>query len=138
MSFSRRLARQEFQEEIGVVLVERAQAPGRETLARGERRRLQMFGWFQKTKPAQAPLHTGKYEELKQLIHKRLVDLLSQSQAKVSELTGDTLRLEVRLVIERLVDTENPLLNLMEREQLIKDVLNMTLGPAGTEPPWWA
>jgi hypothetical protein len=97
-----------------------------------------MFGWFQKKKPAPAPLHTGTYEELKQFIHKRLVHVLSQAQTKVSGLTGDILRLEVRLVIERLVDTENPLLNLMEREQLIKEVLNMTLGPAGPGSPWWA
>jgi hypothetical protein len=42
------------------------------------------------------------------------------------------------LVIERLVDTGNPLLILMEREQLIKDVLSMTLGEAEPGSPWWA
>jgi hypothetical protein len=53
-------------------------------------------------------------------------------------LSGLTLRREVRLVIERLVDSEDPLLNLMEREQLIKDILNMALGEAKPRSPWWA
>src|SRR5579884_3897779 len=45
------------------------------------------------------------YEGLKQLIHRKLVEKLDPST--VSRLAGNTLRLEVRLVIERLVDTEN-------------------------------
>jgi hypothetical protein len=77
-------------------------------------------------------------ERLAELIHKRLVDHLSQYQAEVSAMSGYTLRGEVRLVIERLVDTEDPPLNRMEREQLIKDVLNRTLGPAPAGAPWWA
>ena len=48
--------------------------------------------------------------------------------SRVSDLEGDTLRREIRLVVERLCDTENPLLNRMERERLIDEVLDETFG----------
>lgn len=66
------------------------------------------------------------FEELKRLIHAKLVDKLDLS--RVSDLAGDTLRREIRLVVERLCDTENPLLNRMERERLIDEVLDETFG----------
>src|SRR5260370_41979393 len=66
------------------------------------------------------------FEELKRLIHGKLVDKLDLS--RVSDLEGDTLRREIRLVGERLCDTENPLLNRMERERLIDEVLDETFG----------
>src|ERR1700740_3424114 len=66
------------------------------------------------------------FDELKRLIHSKLVDTLDLS--RVSDLTGDTLRREIRLVVERLCDTENPLLNRMERERLIDEVLDETFG----------
>jgi pilus assembly protein CpaF len=66
------------------------------------------------------------FEELKRLIHGKLVDRLDLS--RVSDLEGDTLRREIRLVVERLCDTENPLLNRMERERLIDEVLDETFG----------
>jgi pilus assembly protein CpaF len=66
------------------------------------------------------------FEELKRIIHGKLVDKLDLS--KVSDLEGDTLRREIRLVVERLCDTENPLLNRMERERLIDEVLDETFG----------
>ncbi len=66
------------------------------------------------------------FEDLKRLIHQKLVDKLDLS--KVSDLEGETLRREIRLVVERLCDTENPLLNRMERERLIEEVLDETFG----------
>src|SRR5690242_4187647 len=66
------------------------------------------------------------FEELKRLIHSKLVDKLDLS--RVSDLEVDTLRREIRLVVERLCDTENPLLNRMERERLIDEVLDETFG----------
>ncbi len=66
------------------------------------------------------------FEELKRLIHQKLVDKLDLS--RVSDLEGDTLRREIRMVVERLCDTENPLLNRMERERLIDEVLDETFG----------
>lgn len=72
-------------------------------------------------------LGQGKsFDELKQLIHGKLVDKLDLS--KVSELAGDSLRKEIRVVVERLCDTENPLLNRVEKERLIDEVLDETLG----------
>jgi pilus assembly protein CpaF len=74
-----------------------------------------------------AERHSNKsFEELKRLIHGKLVDKLDLS--RVSDLAGDTLRREIRLVVERLCDTENPLLNRMERERLIDEVLDETFG----------
>src|SRR3982074_3045316 len=70
---------------------------------------------------------SGKsFEELKRIIHGKLVDKLDLS--RVSDLAGDTLRREIRLVVERLCDTENPLLNRVERERLIDEVLDETFG----------
>src|SRR5438132_2354089 len=65
-------------------------------------------------------------EELKRIIHGKLVDKLDLS--RVSDLAGDTLRREIRLVVERLCDTENPLLNRMGRERVIDEVLDETFG----------
>ena len=65
-------------------------------------------------------------EELKQRIHSKLVDKLDLT--KVGELEGDTLRREIRLVIEHLCDNEDTLLNRNEREQLIGEVLDETFG----------
>ena len=68
-------------------------------------------------------INSGKnFDDLKRLIHSKLVDKLDLS--RVSDLQGDTLRREIRLVVERLCDTENPLLNRMERERLIDEVLD--------------
>ncbi|MSQ95614.1 MAG: CpaF family protein [Gemmataceae bacterium] len=66
------------------------------------------------------------FDELKRIIHNKLVDKLDLS--RVSDLAGDTLRREIRLVVERLCDTENPLLNRVERERLIDEVLDETFG----------
>ena len=46
----------------------------------------------------------------------------------MGELAGDTLRREIRLVIEHLCDTEDTLLNRNERERLIEEVLDETFG----------
>jgi hypothetical protein len=72
------------------------------------------------------------YEAMLGLIHKRLVEKLDPR--RVSPLKGDILRHEIRLVIERLVDQEGPLMTLMERERLILDVLKRTLGPEPAPP----
>ncbi len=66
------------------------------------------------------------FELLKSHIHGKLVDKLDLS--RLGELEGDTLRREIRLVVEHLCDTENPLLNRSERERLIEEVLDETFG----------
>ncbi len=68
----------------------------------------------------------GDFEALKRLIHNKLVDKLDLT--KLGDLDSSTLRREIRLVVEHLCDTENPLLNRSERERLIEEVLDETFG----------
>jgi pilus assembly protein CpaF len=71
-------------------------------------------------------IQSASFEDLKTLIHGKLVDKLDLS--RLGDLEGDTLRREIRLVVEHLCDTENPLLNRSERERLIEEVLDETFG----------
>src|SRR5438045_4285277 len=65
--------------------------------------------------------------ELKDYLHARLVNVIDlRRAASISE--PQLLHREVRLVVERLVDTENPLLNRMERERLIEEILDDAFG----------
>jgi len=66
------------------------------------------------------------FEDLKKAIHGKLVDKLDLN--RLGDLQGDTLRREIRLVVEHLCDTENPMLNRAERERLIEEVLDETFG----------
>src|SRR5262245_1938217 len=72
------------------------------------------------------------YDELKRQIHARLVERLDFTRVK--DLNSDALRRDIRRVIEHLCDTENPLLNRMEREKLIEEILDETLGFGPLEP----
>ena len=69
---------------------------------------------------------TGSFEELKQRIHSKLVDKLDLS--RVGELDNETLRREIRLVVEHLCDSEDTLLNRGERDRLVGEVLDETFG----------
>ena len=68
----------------------------------------------------------AEFENIKRRIHGKLVDKLDLS--RLGDLEGDTLRREIRLVVEHLCDTENPLLNRSERERLIEEILDETFG----------
>lgn len=72
------------------------------------------------------------FDELKRQIHAKLVERLDFSRVK--DLASDALRRDIRRVIEHLCDTENPLLNRMEREKLIEEILDETLGFGPLEP----
>jgi pilus assembly protein CpaF len=67
-----------------------------------------------------------EFDQLKRHIHGKLVDKLDLS--RLGDLEGETLRREIRLVVEHLCDTENPLLNRSERERLVEEVLDETFG----------
>src|SRR4051794_37384492 len=67
-----------------------------------------------------------QYETLKRHIHMRLVDRLDMN--RVSEMDPNTLRSEIRGVVEHLCDTENPLLNRNERQRLVSEILDETFG----------
>src|SRR5438045_16560 len=70
---------------------------------------------------------SGKnFEDLKRQIHSKLVERLDFT--RVRDLSSDAMRKDIRRVIEHLCDTENPLLNRMERERLIDEILDETLG----------
>jgi len=70
---------------------------------------------------------SGKtFDDLKRHIHTKLVEKLDFTRVK--DLASDALRRDIRRVVEHLCDTENPLLNRMERERLIDEVLDETLG----------
>jgi pilus assembly protein CpaF len=66
------------------------------------------------------------FEDLKRHIHAKLVEKLDFTRVK--DLQSDALRKDIRRVIEHLCDTENPLLNRIERERLIDEILDETLG----------
>ncbi len=66
------------------------------------------------------------FDELKQTIHSKLVDKLDLS--RLGELEGEQLRREIRSVVEHLCDAHNALLTRVERDRLVEEVLNETLG----------
>ncbi len=68
----------------------------------------------------------SNFEDLKQRIHGKLVDKLDLS--RVGDLDAETLRREIRLVVEHLYDTEDTLLNRNERDRLVNEVLDETFG----------
>jgi pilus assembly protein CpaF len=70
--------------------------------------------------PAQA------FDSLKRLIHSKLVDKLDLT--RVGDMEGERLRREIKLVVEHLCDTENPMLNRTERDRLVEEVLDETFG----------
>ena len=72
------------------------------------------------------------FEDLKRQIHSKLVERLDLSRVK--DLASDTMRRDIRRAIEHLCDTENPLLNRIEREKLIEEILDETLGFGPLEP----
>src|SRR5215216_6076722 len=72
------------------------------------------------------------YDELKRQIHGKLVERLDFT--RVRDLSSDAMRRDIRRAIEHLCDTENPLLNRIEREKLIEEILDETLGFGPLEP----
>ena len=69
---------------------------------------------------------SNDFETLKSRIHGKLVEKLDLT--RVSELEGELLRREIRVVVEHLCDTENPMLNRSERERLVEEVLDEAFG----------
>nr|MCU0983187.1 Flp pilus assembly complex ATPase component TadA [Pirellulaceae bacterium] len=71
-------------------------------------------------------LSDAAFEDIKERIHNRLVDKLDLN--RIGEIEGESLRREVRMVVEHLCDAEETLLNRQERERLIEEVLDQALG----------
>jgi pilus assembly protein CpaF len=66
------------------------------------------------------------FEDVKRRLHSKLVDKLDLT--RIGEMEGDTLRREIRLVIEHLCNSEDVMLNRNERERIIEEVLDETFG----------
>ncbi|MDX1963187.1 MAG: CpaF family protein [Pirellulales bacterium] len=67
-----------------------------------------------------------EFDLLKRRIHSKLVDKLDLT--KIGDLEGDVLRREIRLVVEHLCDSEDTMLNRVERDKLVDEVLDETFG----------
>jgi pilus assembly protein CpaF len=67
-----------------------------------------------------------EFESIKRRMHQRLVDKLDLS--RVGDLKGDSFRREIRMVVEHLCDSENTFLNRSERDKIVEEVLDETLG----------
>jgi len=65
-------------------------------------------------------------EIIKRRMHQRLVDKIDLS--RVGDLKGESFRREIRLVVEHLCDSENTFLNRSERDRIVDEVLDETLG----------
>ncbi len=76
-------------------------------------------------RPNAAPEKQDQFSELKQRLHRNLVD-----QIDMTRLIGDEeeLRGQVREIVEGLCEQENTLLNYNERQRLIGEVLDETFG----------
>jgi pilus assembly protein CpaF len=84
-------------------------------------------GAFAESRSRLAPADSAQaFDALKRAIHSKLVDKLDLS--RVSDIEGERLRKEIRLVVEHLCDTENPMLNRTERDRLVEEVLDETFG----------
>ena len=76
--------------------------------------------------PSNRPSRQQQFEDVKTRIHTKLVDKLDL--ARVGDLKGDTLKREIRLVVEHLCDAEDTLLNRQERERIVEEVIDKVLG----------
>jgi len=76
--------------------------------------------------PISRPSRQQQFEEVKSRIHAKLVDKLDLT--RVGDLKGDTLKREIRLVVEHLCDAEDTLLNRQERERIVEEVIDEVLG----------
>jgi pilus assembly protein CpaF len=72
------------------------------------------------------------YQELKSRIHRRLIDGLDLSN--LSQIPQEVLETEITRAVEALVQAESTPLNRLERERLIVEVLNESLGLGPLEP----
>ena len=66
------------------------------------------------------------FEQVKQRIHGKLIGKLDLS--RVGNLEGDVLKREIRSVIEQLCDLEENLMNRTERDRLVEEIMDETLG----------
>jgi pilus assembly protein CpaF len=86
--------------------------------------------WIKRTLPENS--YSSEYQELKFLIHRRLLDRINLEA--LSSIVGERARAEVRAVVAKLVEEENPPLNLAEKDRMIEEVLDEVFGLGPLEP----
>jgi pilus assembly protein CpaF len=86
--------------------------------------------WIKRTLPENS--YSPEYQELKFLIHRRLLDRINLEA--LSSIVGERARAEVRAVVAKLVEEENPPLNLAEKDRMIEEVLDEVFGLGPLEP----
>jgi pilus assembly protein CpaF len=86
--------------------------------------------WLKRT--LQEGSYSPEYQELKFLIHRRLLDRINLEA--LSSIVGERARAEVRSVVAKLLEEENPPLNLAEKDRLIEEVLDEVFGLGPLEP----
>jgi pilus assembly protein CpaF len=86
--------------------------------------------WIKRTLSEQS--YSPEYQELKFLIHRRLLDRINLEA--LSSIVGERARAEVRAVVAKLVEEENPPLNLAEKDRMIEEVLDEVFGLGPLEP----
>jgi pilus assembly protein CpaF len=98
----------------------------------------------EETKPSESPpVHAPNqknaerrpvdpYQDLKSRIHRKLIESVDLTALENSDETR--LQNEIRLILHKVLETENIFLNPSEREQLIREVQNETLGLGPLEP----
>jgi len=84
--------------------------------------------------PAGSNIGAGalEFQEIKFTLHRRLLDRINLEA--LSSIVGDRARVEIRAAVARLVEEENPPLNLVEKERLIEEVLDEVFGLGPLEP----
>jgi pilus assembly protein CpaF len=86
--------------------------------------------WIKRTLPETS--YSPEYQELKFTIHRRLLDRINLEA--LSSIVGERARAEVRAVVAKLVEEENPPLNLAEKDRMIEEVLDEVFGLGPLEP----
>src|ERR1700739_3241919 len=82
--------------------------------------------------PPIIPSTTTDFIEVKSAIHRKLIQKLNLS--KLTEINRDDVKREVTQILEALVTSESPPMNLKERERLAQEVLDEVFGLGPLEP----
>src|SRR3974390_3052662 len=81
---------------------------------------------------AQRLIHSSGYQELKHVLHRRLLDRVN-SEA-LSTLATERVRLEIRSAVAQLVEEQKTPLTLFEKDKIIEEVLHEVFGLGPLEP----
>src|SRR5947209_19583469 len=86
--------------------------------------------WLKRALPEQS--YSPEYQELKFKLHRQLLDRINLEA--LSTLESARAAAEVRVVVAKLVEEDNPPLNLAEKDRMIEEVLDEVFGLGPLEP----